>query len=503
MSQGHLAQDHETGFAAGNGLPIARIAAVRFLVALLAGIAMARPAGGQPEVSSREQRAALQLISWNGALVLKLEDRPPWGLRGSFVMLALDPGLTRPFGVPGLDEVMDLATFDRRPIALGVKNRQLALVALEGGSWHSIALPRGVVRGAKKQLLTADEKRVVLYDAQSQTVHWRTRDSWRAQTIPPAVEGIGDLVIVGDRLYLTYHVSGPGGEFGGGLVELDLETGLATTLVRPGRCTAPSTELARGPDGALWALEGWPHVGAPVGRLRVLTRGRWRMIASNDHIWARVTKPPRTSIEHGRAQDACPADQTTANAAKVNWRLPLTSLGGLAFDEQGRPVLLGRQIGLVRLEAGKWKRLTPGWPYAKSEGYEFTFLALVGDTAVMGTDRDGLVLWSLKRRRARLVEVTPAEERVRAFCQVTAAEPDGEKDHLRACETAAADLLTRLTSDQRKGCRATLAEHSVLTRRVGATIEVEFIARKCRGAATTTYTLRAPYGTIERRMPIR
>jgi hypothetical protein len=476
---------------------------LRWVVAFTASLALAPPASGQPTTSPREQRAAVQLLSWNGTLVLKLEDRPPWGPRGSFVVLALDAGLTRPFGVPGLDEVMDLATFGGRPIALGVKSQQLALVALERGTWHSMALPRGLVRAARKLLLTADDKRVVLFDAQSRTVHWRTNDSWRAQAAPPAVEGIADLVIVGDRLYLTYRRSGPEGEFGGGLVELDLETGVAVILVRPGRCTAPSTELARGPDGALWVLEGWPHVGAPIGRLRVLTGGVWRTIASNDHHWARVTKPPRTSIEHGKARDACPADRGTAGASKVNWRLPLTSLGGLAFDERGRPVLLGREIGLMRLEAGSWKRLTSGWPYAKSEGYDFTFLAMVGDTAVMGTDRDGLVLWSLKRRRARLVEVTPAETRVKVFCEATGAEPDGGKERQRACETAAADYLTRLGHERRTGCRPALEEHAVATRRAGDAIEVEFSARPCGGAAATTCTLRAPYTTIERCVPSR
>lgn len=87
----------------------------------------------------------------------------------------------------------------------------------------------------------------------------------------------------------------------------------------------------------------------------------------------------------------------------VAWELPPDSLEGLDVDGQGRLHVLTGSHGVLVLENGKLKSVTPGWPgehHLYGEG-----LIIEGSLAVIGTFDGGVLLWKLGTPDVRRVVI--------------------------------------------------------------------------------------------------
>jgi hypothetical protein len=462
------------------------------LIALVVGTALvlsAAPSRAQRTTPLRDQRPAQDIFEWNGQLVVRVGVRQPWQ---DLVSVSFDKDTATPLAVPGLDQVVDVAAQGTAPVAFGLVKGKPLLLRLEGGKWQRIPLPTTPLKKPEEVRLAADAQRVALLEGDG-TAHWRGPKDWRSAAGVP-IRGQHRLVLVNNQLFIGFDV----GEWGGGLVSVNLESGTVTAIVAPTGCTTPTKALLRGPDDKLWVLEGQTHMGALTGRLRVFAGGGWSTLASTNGFFDGhgVRKVSRQARSGARAHGICPGDKGDFFIETARWPFPPASFSGLAFDVQGRPVVLADDLGLVRLEGTRWKRLTPKWPfphYGKYWDGSWVCLHLSGDTAVLGTYSQGLLVWNLKTKSSRFIAVTSARERIswecKRFSKVGA-------DQRRACETATAAFLARLEKQPPGPLRHTLEDYDVELRAVAGGIEIEFRPRRRQEGAVTKFLVKPPYNQI-------
>src|SRR5262249_34494118 len=131
-------------------------------------------------------------------------------------------------------------------------------------------------------------------------------------------------------------------------------------------------DVRQGPDGAVWVVQGHTRGGVREGVVWASDGGRWPAVC-------------RTS--EGDADGRPPA-----------------GLNAVAFDVAGRPYLASRHRGLLQREAGRWTRLTPGWPdYRPVTALHIT----PAGVAVLGTLDAGVLLFNLQTKAIRRVALRP------------------------------------------------------------------------------------------------
>jgi hypothetical protein len=226
------------------------------------------------------------------------------------------------------------------------------------------------------------------------------------------------------------------------------------------------------------------------GRLRTLGEAGWSTLAATAGPRGRQRGPVDPKAGSGCCPDCF---------APVRWPLPATPLEGLAFAGDGRPVLLGRDVGPVRLDGDTWKPLVSRWPYKGS----WTFLRMAGDTALLGTARQGLLLWHLDGAPAQLVSVAGLGtgrrgEMTGHGCDHYTGVAGGQ---LQALHTALMDFSALLAAEAGAHSRPLLGDYEVRVRAAGDTLEVEFRAHGTAAGHRATYTLRPPFLRVERREP--
>jgi hypothetical protein len=459
-----------------------------WLVVLAAAAVPASRTGAQPKVPAPEQIAARRAFAWNGGVIVETAAPPPH----RYLSLQLASGALTPLSVPELDEILDLATYGGKPVAAGLRGGKLALLVLESGTFRPVTAILPGLGSTQRLRLLGDAKWLVLVERDG-TSHWLTGGAWRKRKL---AFGPARLALLGGRLFAGRNA----GEFGGGLVVLDLTVGTLQTLIPISGCTRPVAGLELGPDGKLWVLESKWHGGPQQGRLRVLEEGGWRTLAANDILWRQGAKAGRRQVEQAAKQGICPGDRNFY-FDQVNWSLPYTSFDGLSFDRDRRPVMVTQNVGLVRLAGKQWQRLPRQAGLDGLRGF-WEFITIVGDRAVLGTSAHGLVLFGLQGGEVRRVALPKAPER----------QPAGREDEpadrcaayavlagaqLQALDTALADFAALLKNRPIKGTGQSLKSYRVRLRKTATRIEVDFTSPAAGGA---TYTLRPPFRAIEKRV---
>jgi hypothetical protein len=183
-------------------------------------------------------------------------------------------------------------------------------------------------------------------------------------------------LLVGTNLF----VGSDAGEFGGELNRIDIRTGESDKVFLDTEPRLklfgqglPIKSLVMRPDGKIWILEGLGHLTLREGRLHQLSDGICSLFCSS------------------------------CDSQLVNWKLPPAIFKSLAFDSQGRPIVLTADFGLVRYENGAWTRLNPDWPGLLPVN---KLLMSSDDEALIGAYRAGVVVLNLRSGRARRVIIS-------------------------------------------------------------------------------------------------
>jgi hypothetical protein len=308
----------------------------------------------------RDQPTLRRIVEWNGRIIVEA-DRP--------YTLDFDRATLKPLEVPGAQEVLGVASNGPgKPLALCKTKAGLSLLAKQDDKWVERELPDEAQKSAKPFLLCADPASVAVVG--QETVFSLARGKWKAVPLkdrPKHVytEGAArHALLAGEALYLGYDK----GEWGGGLLRLDLGTGKCKEidLGEPGNVR----DLKTGPGERLWVVQGLDHLTLEEGAVQ----------STDGKEWAVVCRSSKGDTH--------------------KWDLSPTSLDALAFDVKGNPWLLSGTLGLIRREKEKWVRVTPDWPeYLPVRSLHIT----PGGVAVIGTFDAGVVLFEVESKRARRV----------------------------------------------------------------------------------------------------
>jgi hypothetical protein len=325
-----------------------------------------RDEGANPPMDAslfqRDQPVTRRVFKWDGQVIVEAD---------RFYSLDLEQGVVAPVRLPGAREVIGLASNGPgRALALCRDSEGLALLAHENGKWDRLELPEELRRSAHAPTLCADASSVVLLGKEK--LFRLAEGGWESVALKerPETRGFREepsrVLLAGETLYLGFAR----GEWGGGLLSLELSTGEWQEVVLGRGFHLPVTDLEVGPGGTVWAVEGLAHFATREGVLHHYDGREWKMVCK--------------SSEEG----------------KNNWDLPTASLVAVSFDAEGTPYLLSGCLGLVRSEGENWTRLTPGWPeYA----YVSSLYITPEGVAVVGMSDAGVLLFDLRSKQARRV----------------------------------------------------------------------------------------------------
>jgi hypothetical protein len=320
-----------------------------------------------PSLFQRDQPTLRRAFQWDGAIVVQGDE--------SFYSIDLVKATAAPVRIPGTRQIQILLIASRgsgQAIALCRDRDGLCLLYHDRAEWKRLQLPETIRSLTEPPLLCADESSVVLL-AKDRLFRF-TDDRWISSMLNPrpVTEGIRGgprrVLLTGKTLYLGFDR----GEWGGGLLSLDVNTGDWDAPSR-GLSELPVRDLAVTPDGTVWVVEGLAHLGLRDGRLSCFEGGKWKVVC------------------------ACSGRK---KAKRVDWNLPPCSFDAISFDRNGQLYLLSGELGLIRRDGAKWTRLTPGWPE-----YVYVSSLCLSSTgvAVIATSDAGVLLFDLNSGRVQRV----------------------------------------------------------------------------------------------------
>ncbi len=299
-------------------------------------------------------------------------------------LLDVGSGRVDPIKLPaGAEPSAIAATGDRLVALTRGKSAKPVLFEHRAGTWHALSTPADLSIVEKQPVVVAvNDAAIVILNGKR--LHRFSKAGWTSVDVPQRPSKRPGwpkhAVLHAGRLY----VGTDSGEWGGELLSLDL----AKHTWRPEPPTGTTTELdlpirdlTLDRKGRLWVVRGLSHLGLYEGMLHRLGANGFELIASSKKA---VGKRPA--------------------ARGGDWNLDGTAFDAIAFDAQNRPLVLTGSLGVVRRAAGGgWTRLTPSWPdFVYVQG-----LAVVGETAVIGTYDAGVVLFELGAGAARTVTLEP------------------------------------------------------------------------------------------------
>jgi hypothetical protein len=307
----------------------------------------------------------LHYAAWSGATVLTPPDVPEqplirtiyeWGDQIAAItekyqdteetksrLYVVDPSLSRavPVRAPGCDTYHDVA-FDARlgKLLLCGTGKSARVLRMSGASWATVSEPipgtefRFAVDGDRIAILS--EGLVFLMSAASNgrpaviPLRIRTPPGW----MPSA------MLLVDDVLFLAYDI----GEFGGGLYRMDLKQGgRPPTRLIDGNVAA----LARTQSGVIWAAGGLAHLSSVSAALHRISGNRLEVVAAIG------------GFEGGRRFDGVRIEGKITEKTGVPFPA-LTSLSGLSFSKEERPIVVLPTLGVFELTGDRFVRLYEG-----------------------------------------------------------------------------------------------------------------------------------------------
>ena len=328
------------------------------------------------------------LVWWDGGWVVV-------GLKSHFY---LDPasGKARAVKVPGCEQIHAFATFGGVPVVLCSHAGREHLALKRGDRWWEREVPEAANTTTRPLTMAADGESLALL--QSGYLHrLDRRGRWRTKAIESSGAGAPvarSALLHGDTLFVGYG----DGEFGSGIWALDLGSGDWREIIAPlGQGSFARHEryiLAQAfqmvpHGGRFWAVAAFEPDSHLFGEVLTFDFRDWQLVAA-------VSGATRDMLSlYG-------LDPARSRPDTVAWDQPADAFQGLAFDDEGRPMVLGQELGVVRRDsAGHWTKLTPGWV----AGTAVAALGIKGTTLIIVTYLAGVVLWDFATGEVRKVKL--------------------------------------------------------------------------------------------------
>jgi hypothetical protein len=284
--------------------------------------------------------------------------------------LDLAAGAAHPLALPGVDEVLEIASQGSTAVALVKRGGARALVAASGDRWVDKPLPEALRASTAPLVLAGDAGSLVVWAGDR--AHRLRGATWTNVAVGPLPRQMrgepGHVLLNGDRLYLGWDA----GEWGGGVLVLDAATGQWS--VGPDNGT-PVHDIERGPDGVVWVANGLAHLGGRRGALHGHDGTTWTRVAAT------------SNAQHEPNHD---------------WNLPPDSFQSVAFGGDGVLHVLTGTLGIVRRDAsGIFRQRTRSWP--PSRFLYVQELELEGERAVIASLDAGVWVWDLASGNVRRI----------------------------------------------------------------------------------------------------
>ena len=161
------------------------------------------------------------------------------------------------------------------------------------------------------------------------------------------------------------------GEFGGGLLALDITTGKWEKIGSGG----PVTSIVVSPKEELWVSKGLAHMGSEMAEITVFNGTEWSLFSKN----------------HGYLGNR--PNQWIVDSDNVNWPFEPASIEKIYFDQNGNLYVLTGSLGIIRYANSKWERITPCW---NEHFYVSSFLKLSPDKFLLATYDAGVAVMDTK-----------------------------------------------------------------------------------------------------------
>jgi hypothetical protein len=216
-------------------------------------------------IKALERDPPHRIYLWDDRIVAA----PSW--RDNLVFYAISAGDLRPvkLSIPGLEEIVAIGTNGVVPLALGRRDKKVALVQKRSGKWSDIPIPADLAKAERPWLIPTTKGVAVLTPEQI----FRFVDGvWTVTEMPPLPE-VKEFIpekwgrrqfLYGEQLFIAWAH----GEFGGMLGEVDLGVPKPDLQIVEGSKEAGSDGLDRGPyagialdgEGTLWVGGGTFHL---------------------------------------------------------------------------------------------------------------------------------------------------------------------------------------------------------------------------------------------------
>lgn len=303
----------------------------------------------------RNQPQIKQIFEWNKKVIVEAG--------GIFYKLDINTATAKPIFCPGDRQLVSLTSKGEQDLALCKDLRGYYLFSYSGKDWDILNTPKDLNLLTYSSIFIADKHSMVFL---SEKFIFKKSDSdWEKISISQAFKSFSNLLA---ERYLLFennlYIGHDKGEWGGGLVCLDITTGKSKIISeqKEESLGTPIRDLKIDPSGKLWIVEGLAHLGISNGTISMYDGEKVEIFASNTF--------------HNKGNF-------------VNWPFEATAFDCLSFSNQ-IPYLLTGSLGLLEYKNRKWKRLTLNWPNFTNVS---SLYMLNKDTAIIGLYDAGVLIW--------------------------------------------------------------------------------------------------------------
>lgn len=312
----------------------------------------------QSELFARDQPWLSRIFAWHGRVIAQTH--------AGFHLIDLDAARALPVISPGARTTTGMGTHRDAPVVLCRDGGSQLLFSRANTRWEMKRI-LGTHAGADA-VLVCSQTHLVLVSPDG--LSWRTGEEWFTTPLPDfgldGVRGRRHYLLDGERLLIAWDA----GEWGGGLVSVDLRSGQHVSLAPvPG---VPVRDVQIDRQNRIWVAQGLAHMSLIQGFLHVQDGQGWTCVAS-------------ASNGHGDTN---------------SWDLPHSSFDAISFAPSGALHMLGGSVGLVRLNANRWEQLIPDWP---RHVYVSCLHMVRDDLALIGQFDGGVLVADLAARTLRRI----------------------------------------------------------------------------------------------------
>ena len=319
----------------------------------------------------RDQPRIKRIFEWDQRTVVQTDD--------TFYRIDIENGTAVPIFCPGERSLIGVSCQPGGKIyALCKDERGFFLFARGNRGWDHLELPKtlGISDGNVRLLSNRDH--LILLDAGN--IHKFADGKWKQipyqqhkQTKSRSLLTLtreDHAILFEDRVFVGHNW----GEWGGGLVSLDLNTGKWQEHFSG----TPVTGFAIRSSGELWVSQGLGHMGGVRGAIRVYDGKSWSVFSENKGFMGFDSRK-----------------LVFKDVETKNWPFDPAVFDSLSFDSDGNLLALSGSLGILRYREGKWNNWIRISPDQMKHIYVSSFFLPNNDTIIIGLYDGGIVVLNL------------------------------------------------------------------------------------------------------------